>query len=341
IEEVQVLLRGYVRTCISRNNQKQRQLDSLLSSRECLWTRGIVYPSPGTHSLTMPFSLELPESVPPSFDISYPGVDATIRYFVEIIGVRPGALRTNFRSQHPLAVVSPDPVGAQVRTGLRSGWNGPWKVITENKRIRRGFWGEFADVSVELAFPLVPALPLHTQIPFRISVSTLSKTLDSDDGKEIWPVPPMHPEKVHFKLKRRVHVKAGMWSQYSVQDVSRLGGMGRSHGAVEICESQCQWVPLAKSSKGKWRQRKTFRSSFRLSCPPTFTNYLVKNEYFLYIEVPFSGFLNNLCSIVPVTISSGKMPRRAADQIVVPSHLWPDWEQIDLPRKRKYALSFA
>lgn len=52
----------------------------------------------------------------------------------------------------PVVGLPADLYGAQLRTGLLlpGGWEGPWTTIAKQKQIRPGFWGDYADVALEV-----------------------------------------------------------------------------------------------------------------------------------------------------------------------------------------------
>ncbi|PCH35020.1 hypothetical protein WOLCODRAFT_165964 [Wolfiporia cocos MD-104 SS10] len=310
VEEVHVKLRGFAQTSIMRRDQTDRENIDLVRFNTSIWSRGAAYPRPGSHFLTVPFQLSLPPDLPPSFSHHHVAGDATVRYYIEAVGVRPGAFRLNKRIDHPLAVVPSDPKGCRIKTELQGGWQGPWNTVSQVKRIRKGIWGGYADVKMEVVYPMIPIYPLFTNIPFSISIFTTSKSMKRTDSKH-WPRPPRAAKEIDFELRRKVYVRAGRWDQYSSERVGSLGGMGDclEHTDLHIEAPERQWSPAADDkSMGRWKQDATFTSSFQLKCPPTFKFATMSNEYHLHVRVDFGGLFNSLAVDIPMTIASGIVP---------------------------------
>jgi len=106
-------------------------------------------------------------------------------------------------------------------------------------------------------------VPLHTTIPFTLTVITLSKPHPQDYEGELWPSPPHRPEAFKFTLKEDI--------------VYRIRGkrtacitLAQSLGPVQLDRAEKVWLPL-DGGQGRWRQEATLKSSLRLQCPPTFT----------------------------------------------------------------------
>ncbi len=69
---------------------------------------------------------------------------------VEAVGVRDGTFSFNRRVAEALSIVPADPAGAQIRQPLQTGWNGRWQAVQEDDQIRRGLWGGYAKVHVQV-----------------------------------------------------------------------------------------------------------------------------------------------------------------------------------------------
>lgn len=110
----------------------------------------------GTHSLRLPFSLKLPADVPPSCYVSVGGTTVRADYQVQAIGIRNG-LPHNEKVDAILNVVAPDVLGAPIKARLKGGWQGPWATKTARRRVRKGLWGPYADVQIEVSL-----LPLYS-----------------------------------------------------------------------------------------------------------------------------------------------------------------------------------
>jgi len=150
IDEVHLKLRGHAETSITSNNQTVRENIDLVRFKVSIWTRGSAYPLPGSHALVIPFDIPIRPGIPPSFVHIRVEERVVIHYYIGVVGVRPGALRSNRRLNLPIIVVPPDPSGARVRLSLESGWTGPWATETGRKRLRKGIWGAKAKVECEV-----------------------------------------------------------------------------------------------------------------------------------------------------------------------------------------------
>ena len=126
-----------------------------------LWTRGSAYPPPGSDTLRVPFTFRLPDSLPPSFHYGGfgRGQKGNIRYSLTAVGVRKGALTLNKRHRVPLAVLPRDGLGAALKAEHAT--HG-WKSFTKSDSIRRGLWGDYSKVHVEVS--TVPAPVWHVDI---------------------------------------------------------------------------------------------------------------------------------------------------------------------------------
>ncbi|KZT07060.1 uncharacterized protein LAESUDRAFT_652064 [Laetiporus sulphureus 93-53] len=335
VEEVHVKLRGYAATSIFRNNQRARQIVELVRLDQSLWTRGTLYPPPGSDVLSIPFRFLLPAELPPSFIFRHPVADAYIRYHVEAVGVRPGLLKMNKRCLRPFIVFTPDEAGSLVKPELQIGqlWTGAWLTATEHKRIRRAFWGDYGDVQLEFKRPSAVVYPVLSDIPFVITIATISKPIKLEDGKKPWPSPPLEPSAVHLELKHTVWVQAGIWDQTSTQTLTSLGGMGGSIGSVSIETHEDEWLPDDEDKKkGRWRKKVSFSSSFKLKHTPTFNFPFITLEYFLHVKVHFGGLLNSLSIDIPTTVGSGMTPLTGdVDLDNQRDEALPRFEDLDLP----------
>lgn len=136
---------------INRNNTTVTQRIVLVQENLSLWTRGTVYPTPGSHTICVPFTFSLPSGIPPAFSSVSFGKHAGIQYFLEVVGVRSGLLKANRRVVRPLAVLPAGRAGIALRSRLQAGWTGRWKtVIHEDSKVRKGIWGDYAKVKMEV-----------------------------------------------------------------------------------------------------------------------------------------------------------------------------------------------
>ncbi|KAI0728532.1 hypothetical protein C8Q72DRAFT_741660, partial [Fomitopsis betulina] len=97
LEEVALKFKGSIYTFISpiRTNLNETKDVDIVRDRVSAWCRGSAYPPPDSHTLSVPFMFNISPDIPPSFDFS---VFAVVRYGVEAVGARPGALRLNKRA---------------------------------------------------------------------------------------------------------------------------------------------------------------------------------------------------------------------------------------------------
>lgn len=95
-----------------------------------------------------------------------------VSYIVVAVGVREGTFHRNRRVAQKISVVPPDPSGAQVRGPLLEGWNGRWECVKAEDKIRRGIWGGYGTVQVQVCllsslsmsyppFSLLPSIIYH------------------------------------------------------------------------------------------------------------------------------------------------------------------------------------
>ena len=102
----------------------QQQEIELVKENVSVWTKGSAYPPSGSDILRVPFQLQLPLNIQPSFEMSSFYKEGFIGYFVEVIGSRRGVLVPNRRIVRPFAVVTSDPEGVSLRESLLAGWTG-------------------------------------------------------------------------------------------------------------------------------------------------------------------------------------------------------------------------
>ncbi|KAH9926845.1 hypothetical protein B0H21DRAFT_137373 [Amylocystis lapponica] len=321
IQEIHVKLRGIARTVVHRNNRALRETHALVRQNCPVWTRGDIYPEPGSHTLQLPFKFRLADDLPPAFVFTGMVNTASINYFLEAVGVRSGVLRMNRRVVQPLAVLPPDVAGSQLRSQLQAGWTGPWKTIVRQERVRKGIWGDYANVKMEFSYPAIEQFPLFTRIPFTLKIRTVSKPMkpeDTSDNKPIFPAPPAQPREVQFNLERRTHMQAREWSYTSGDSLPSIGGMGTSLTPCNVEILEKIWRPTSDSGKGVWVQETMFSSAILLKCPPTFRFDTISISYDMHLQVNFGGLFNSLSVDMPVTVVSGMHPSQ--DHADYPSH---------------------
>ncbi|RPD67563.1 hypothetical protein L226DRAFT_499814 [Lentinus tigrinus ALCF2SS1-7] len=349
IEEIQVRLRGRSETYIHRNNLKNTVHETirLVHENQSLWHEGGAYPPAGSDTLRVPFSFKLPDALPPSFRYDILEESATIRYALTAVGVRKGLLNFNKKYYTPIAVLPRDDVGAKIREDAQREVR-PWKKYEREERIRKGLWGDYAKVKVELSLPDIPVLPLFSAIPYTVYVETTTapqtRAKAGESSKPIFPPVPASPHQIDFRLRRRLQVRADIHGNISTADIATfLGGKEkeRDKAFIESHVPEKEWVPFGRLADGKvasktpekasgssgeklgdaqgvWVQRASFQSTFTLSCPPTFGVQNIQCEYKLALRVPFPGIGNDIRLQIPVQVTSGivtSAPRQISGQV--------------------------
>ncbi|TFK85458.1 hypothetical protein K466DRAFT_601153 [Polyporus arcularius HHB13444] len=341
IEEVQLRLRGTSRTVITRDKTTLIETIPLVRDDLSIWSRGGAYPLPGSNTLRVPFSFTLPEQLPPSFHVRRFDPKGDVRYSLSAVGVRKGLLNLNKRHVVPLAILPKDELGAELKAAHAT--HG-WKSFQKEDRIRKGLWGDYSKVHVELSLPDIPVLPLFSDIPFTIRVTTTtaplarSKADASPSDKPVFPPVPVVPDGVQFVLERKVKLRANVFTDKSSRDAAvflgkrKSGIRGGCAGPIETEPAVKEWVPSEGHEKdakgedtkggegldatGSWLQRAVFHSTFQLDCPPTFAVQNIETSYQLVVKVPFPGIGNDLKLEVPVTVTSGvvePIPKEQSD----------------------------
>ncbi|KAI0364608.1 hypothetical protein BV20DRAFT_974262 [Pilatotrama ljubarskyi] len=322
IHEVHVKLRGVAKTEITRDKDTYREAVHLVRDDASLWARGTAYPPPGSDTLRIPFRLQLPPQLPPSFHYSGVSKLASVMYSVTAVGVRPGAFSLNRRVRQPLAIIpKEDGHGVRAREQLATlaatRVEPSWRTQRQEEKMRRGLWGDYSTVEVRCSIPMIHPLPPFVPIPFVIQIKTTTTPLTRAKAdahppdKPIFPPAPCAYEMLDFKLRRLVFLRARSYTEKPSGDVYALTpGRGVT---VEADIAEKEWLSLESSSekekspgpKGVWIQHATFRGTFVLDCPPTFALDTIKCEYYLSLKVPFPGIGNDVKLTMPIMVTSG------------------------------------
>ncbi|KAI0675742.1 hypothetical protein C8Q78DRAFT_346210 [Trametes maxima] len=329
IKEVQVQLRGWADTSYTINSSVIVERVPLVRDDVSLWSRtGPVQPPPGAHTMRIPFRLELPPDLPPSFTyfgLKYAGT-GSIRYSVIAIGVRPGTLQPNRRVRVPLALVPKDAEGVRVRerfSAITAATVSRWRTESHEEKIRRGLWGDYSTVRAELSIPDEPVFPLFSPIPVVIKVQTTTPPTARHKAeaipldKPIFPPAPDSYSKLEFKLQRKASLSAQKVEEHATFNVTMFSQDASAVVDVDVPEKE--WVPAdisektggsrdaihSHTSKGSWIQRATFRTTIRLDCPPSFAIHTLKCGYRLVVRVPFPGVGNSVEVGIPIHVTSG------------------------------------
>ena len=118
-----------------------------------MWTKGTTYPAAQENVLKLPFSLVLPDDLPPSYDYrkKSKAESGVVAYSVEVVGVRAGRLRFNKRIAQSFPLLPSSVPGAQLRDTLRLGWAGKMDSAIFSKKVRKGMWGDYANINVTVS----------------------------------------------------------------------------------------------------------------------------------------------------------------------------------------------
>ncbi|KAI0328202.1 hypothetical protein GY45DRAFT_1018697 [Cubamyces sp. BRFM 1775] len=351
IQSVHIKLRGSAYTSITRDRTTLTEVISLVRENQSIWSRGSgVYAAPGSDILRIPFRLQLPPDLPPSFHYNMFPVEASIKYSLTAVGVRQGLFHLNRNVRMPLAVVPKDSVGIRELEKLPTSASGHahdyvhMRTLWKEDKIRRGLWGDYATVRVEWSIADLAVYPLFVPIPFEIRVKTVSppisraKAVAYPPDKAVFPPVPTSFSMVQLKLKRKLHVRAQMYRDESTCDVA----VRTADKPINMELPEKEWVlgegagqsEKAKSpdAKGTWVQWVTFTGSFRLDCPPTFELEAIKCEYTLDLKVPFPGIGNDVRIRLPIVVTSGINEPVHRDGANVPRPMSSrDHLQLDLP----------
>ena len=132
---------------ISRGTISLQETIDLANDYVCVWTRSGPFPLPGSDPVRVPFRLIIPERIPPSFSYWTIFEGTHVRYSVAAVGVRKGALTLNKKHLIPLPILPRDDAGAAVKDAYASYG---WKTFTAEDKIRKGLWGDYSKVHVEV-----------------------------------------------------------------------------------------------------------------------------------------------------------------------------------------------
>ncbi|PIL37725.1 hypothetical protein GSI_01419 [Ganoderma sinense ZZ0214-1] len=169
--------------------------------------------------------------------------------------------------------------------------------MEDGDKIRKGLWGEYSKVHIKLALPNIQSLPLFSDIPYIINVTTTTAPLSHGKAhehageKEIFPPVPRDPHEIEFELHRLVKFSAKITPGRASEDIATFFG-GKSEKRPQIQVAVDLPAPRSVSSDGgsgekvgtgSWVQRGTYRSAFRLNRPPTFTVDNIDDLYTLTV----------------------------------------------------------
>ncbi|KAJ6478046.1 hypothetical protein C8R47DRAFT_1139217, partial [Mycena vitilis] len=322
LERLRIKFRGIIHakitTSVGGNDYDHYATVYLVNTDMALWAQGGAYPEPGSHTLSLPFQFQFPETLPPSFHCWSYHRHSNIGYSLEVVGTRAGFFRINRRIRRLISVV---PAASQeqllAKESLRQGWNGPWRDIIQEEKLRKGIWGEYSRARAKLTIPAMGSFPIATNIPFRLHVETETKPMHISDapvdkhGKPLFPAPPALSSDVKLVLHRRAEIRVRQRTRH-VEDIYDLeGSLGDAKrvAAVHQVIDEPEWIPTPGSkdekSRGIWRRAVHFESAVAIPYAPTTNTEILDWEYNLRFIVPFPGIGNDLQLEVPIRLDPG------------------------------------
>lgn len=251
-----------------------------------------------------------PLDLPPNLDLRFPDCSASVEYYIEAKLERPGVLKVDRKESIPFRVFRPDPVGSQLKQVLPT-WDAHWITWKADDIIRKlPLFGPkcytMAEVRpapqplyslitkqtvlfhAQLDLPDVPVFPLHTPIPLRIRITTLSKKMRRDewqesDNKPLFPTPPCNTRELSLKLHVVAFIRAGNRQRMDNTRVidSGFGGLGLKDSQQPLIQLPKVWIPehphsneekieQEGSEEGRWRQEAQCFTTIKLDCSPSF-----------------------------------------------------------------------
>ncbi len=139
---------------------------------------------------------------------------------------------------------------------------------------------------VQLTLPDLQEFPIFTPIPFALEIVTVTKPMAQEDTpleQPIFPAPPTSPRDLELNLVRHVTLRENSWTSYDDDPVNGIGGFSPAppddqtlwYEQVQVDAPEKVWLPDLgdeKENRGSWKQQVNFKSSFTLTCPPTFSS---------------------------------------------------------------------
>ncbi|KAJ7188820.1 hypothetical protein C8R46DRAFT_877072 [Mycena filopes] len=323
IENLSVNLTGSIVTTITESNSDgsdttHERTVELINISESLWDRGTVFPDPGTHILVLPFQFQLPDNLPPSFNLSALHHEASISYALEAVGTRPGRLLRKDRHVRQVFMVLPAASPAQIlaKTSLKPRWDGPWKTFLVEQKVRQGIWGDHAHVRTEVQLPDLASLPRATAFPLKIHIETRTKPMSrtatpfDKSNKPLFPAPPTQAADVKLAFQREANILTRRRNG-TAKDCIQLRGALTSASVQSTVEAP-EWVPDSeKSERGVWKRTVRFEAMVSLPFAPTFRTETIECKYSLHFMVSFAGIGNDVKLDVPIRLD----PAHAATKL--------------------------
>ncbi|KAJ7655687.1 hypothetical protein DFH06DRAFT_481925 [Mycena polygramma] len=332
IESLSINLRGSIVTTIIEDNldgseTKNERTINLIDSGKLLWERGTAFPDPGSHVLVLPFHFKLPDNLPPSFHLSVLHHEAVISYTLEVVGTRPGLLRRDrvIRKVFPLLPAA-SPAQILAKSSLKQGWDGAWRSVFFEQKMRYGIWGEHSHARVEVQIPNLTSLPRATPFPLTLRIETRTKPMFRTAGpvdkydKPLFPAPPSQSAEVKLFFEREARIRAQRRDGTGKDSFQTHGGLGDpTTSSVKSTIDEPEWIPdPEREDRGVWKRSVQFDTTVSLPFAPTFSTETIDCKYFLRVNVPFAGLGNDVDVDVPIRLD--------------PSHACPpDLSYADIP----------
>ncbi|KAM5542524.1 hypothetical protein V8D89_003983 [Ganoderma adspersum] len=330
IEEVVVALRGLLEVSVLHTAQRTTSTNSreLIHLMQSIWKRGSAYPPPDSHILRIPFRFHLPSDpkILPSVSWHEWRDSVSISYYVEVTALRPTTLFANDkRIRGRLAVVSRgDPALCasirSLRRQLDSEGGLMWKTVHNEKKVRRGLWGEYATARVELLVPSEHGvLPHCVDVPVLIQIRTATARLSRAkadkhaEGKPIFPAVALDASNpLPVTLQQHFTVRAGGGGGGDAKRCTNEVVLVhiKPRGLLPSSHYHRHWEADTNASDGeemgRWVQHWTLQPMVKFHrFPPTFSCDFVDCAYVMSVQVPFPGAGNDVKVSMPITLDSG------------------------------------
>ncbi|KAF8152015.1 hypothetical protein K438DRAFT_1778527 [Mycena galopus ATCC 62051] len=176
IHHLWIKCRGAIKTQVLVRDEKELRTRSFVDKKS-LWKLESALPEEGSQVLSRPFQFQLPSDSHPSF---------------HLVTEREGR-RANHQIRRVFAVV-PVATAEELRAteSLQQSWTGPRRDITQEKKMRRGMWGDYSQACA--------------------TISTETKSVPRSDraenrGKALFPASPTHSSQLKKVLRRVTNIK--------------------------------------------------------------------------------------------------------------------------------------
>jgi len=314
IESLSVNLRGSIVTTITECNcdgsdTKHERTIVLINSATLLWERGTAFPDPGSHVLMLPFDFKLPDNLPPSFHLSVLHHEAVISYTLEVVGSRPGLLRRDHLIRKIFSVLpAASPAQILAKRDLKRGWDGDWRSISLEQKMRYGIWGDYSRARAEVKIPDLTSLPRATPFPLKLRIETHTKPMSrttapvDKNNKPLFPAPPSRSAEVKLFFQREASIRAQRRDGAGKDCFETEGGLGDpTTTSVKSTIEEAEWIPDPdREDRGVWKRSVQFDTTVSLPFAPTFSTETIDCKYFLHFIVPFPGMGNDVELDVPI-----------------------------------------